>query len=151
MNNREMLEQIKEIVFNGNEAELTDKIIGAAIEVHKEIGCGLKEDVYEAALEWELKQLGLKVIRQVPCPIIYKGMKLIGSDDHPKRIDMLVEDKIIVELKAVGKNEPVFSAQCLTYLRMKKLHVGLVLNFGFPTLKEGIKHIVNNYYPSSQI
>lgn len=130
--------------FQGNSSQLTKAIIGAAIEVHREFGCGLKEDAYEAALCWELRQRGLKVDRQVPCPVIYKGMVLSENDEHPKRIDLLVEDKVVVELKAVSRNDPVFAAQCLTYLKMMKLEVGLVLNFGFPTLKEGVRHILND-------
>ena len=129
--------------FVEKEKDLTEKIIGAAIEVHREFGCGLKEDAYEAALCWELKQLGLRVKRQVPCPVIYKGVVLSEEDDHPKRIDILVEDRIVVELKAVPRNDSVFAAQCLTYLKMLNLEVGLVLNFGFPTLKQGIRHVLN--------
>ena len=129
--------------FSGVESELTDQIIGAAIEVHREFGCGLKEDAYEAALCWELRQRGLKVVRQVPCPVIYKGIVLSEEDEHPKRIDLLVEDRVVVEMKAVARNDPVFAAQCLTYLKMLNLQAGLVLNFGFPTLKEGIRHVAN--------
>lgn len=132
-----------------NQLQLTDKIIGAAIEVHRELGCGLKEEAYEAALAWELRQRGLAVERQVPCPVVYKGIVLCEHDEHPKRIDMLVENSIVVELKAVSRNDPVFAAQCLTYLKMKNLQVGLVLNFGFPTLKEGIRHVLNDRLPSS--
>ncbi|MBR4612378.1 MAG: GxxExxY protein [Kiritimatiellae bacterium] len=130
--------------FQGNQSELTKTIIAAAIEVHREFGCGLKEEAYEAALAWELGQRGLKVERQVPCPVVYKGIVLCEHDEHPKRIDMVVEGKVVVELKAVSRDEPVFAAQCLTYLKMKKLQVGLVLNFGFPTLKEGIRHVLND-------
>ena len=133
-----------EKVFIGNNSELTKIIIGCAIEVHKEFGCGLKESAYEAALCWELKQRGLKVDRQVPCPVVYKGMVLSENDEHPKRIDLLVDEKIVVELKAVSRNDPVFAAQCLTYLRMMNLEVGLVLNFGLPTLAEGICHVLND-------
>ena len=130
--------------YTGKETALTELIIGAAIEVHRELGCGLKEEVYEAALCWELQQMGVKVMRQVPCPIVYKGMVLSERDEHPKRIDLLVADKVVVELKAISRNEPVFHAQCLTYLRMMGLEVGLVLNFGFPTMKEGIRHVANS-------
>ena len=133
------------------ESALTEQIIGSAIEVHRELGCGLKEEVYEAALCWELQQRGLKVLRQVPCPVVYKGMILSERDEHPKRIDLLVEDKVVVELKAVSRSEPVFKAQCLTYLRMMNLEVGLVLNFGFKTMKEGIGHVVNSRRPSSPV
>jgi GxxExxY protein len=129
--------------YNGIHSDITNRIIRAAIEVHRELGCGLKEEAYEATLAWELEQSGLKVQRQVPCPVIYKGMVFCRDDEHPKRIDLLVDDKIIVELKAVNVKHPVFAAQCRTYLRMMNLHVGLVLNFGFQTLKEGIEHVFN--------
>lgn len=129
--------------FVGVERELTERIIGAAIEVHRELGCGLKEEAYEAALYWELQQRGLAVKRQVPCPVVYKGVVLSESDEHPKRIDLLVEDRVIVELKAVPRTDSLFFSQCLTYLRMLNLEVGLVLNFGYPTLKEGIRHVLN--------
>lgn len=132
------------MALSENQRQLTDKIIGAAIEVHRELGCGLKEEAYEAALAWELRQRGLAVERQVPCPVVYKGIVLCEHDEHPKRIDLLVENSIVVELKAVSRNDPVFAAQCLTYLKMKNLQVGLVLNFGFPTLKEGIRHVLND-------
>ena len=131
------------ICYNGIHSDITDKIIRAAIEVHRELGCGLKEEAYEATLAWELEQSGLKVQRQVPCPVIYKGMVFCRDDEHPKRIDLLVDDKIVVELKAVNVKHPVFAAQCRTYLRMMNLPVGLVLNFGFQTLKEGIEHVFN--------
>ena len=132
-----------ENAYTGPESELTARIIGAAIEVHQELGCGMKEEFYEAALCWELQQRGMRVERQAMCPVIYKGMILSTGDDHSKRIDLLVEDRIVVELKAVSHNDPVFVAQCLSYLRMKNLEVGLVLNFGFSTMKEGIRHVIN--------
>ena len=137
------------MALSENQRQLTDKIIGAAIEVHRELGCGLKEEAYEAALAWELRQRGLAVERQVPCPVVYKGIVLCDRDEHPKRIDLLVEGKIVVELKAVSRHDPVFAAQCLTYLKMKNLQVGLVLNFGFSTLKEGIRHVLNDKTPPS--
>ena len=129
--------------YTGVHAGLTGKIINAAIEVHSELGCGLKEEAYEAALAWELTHRGHKVLRQVACPVIYKGNVFCLDDEHPKRIDLLVDDKVVVELKAVCSRQPVFAAQCRTYLRMLNLPVGLVLNFGFPTLKEGIEHVSN--------
>ena len=128
------------------ENELTDRIIGLAIEVHKEYGGpGLKESAYEAALEWELKRNGLKVIRQRPVPVVYKGHVFEIGDENPKKLDLLVEDKVIVECKAVSKTarDEVFRAQCRTYLKMLGLRVGLVINFGRPTLKEGIDRVVN--------
>ena len=130
--------------FNGIDSDLTGKIINAAIEVHTELGCGLKEEAYEAALAWELSQRGHKVLRQVVCPVIYKGKVFCQDDEHPKRIDMLVDDKIVVELKSVCSKHPVFAAQCRTYLRMLDLPTGLVLNFGFPSMSEGIEHVSNS-------
>ena len=130
--------------FTGPECELTQKIIACAIEVHKTFGCGLKEESYEAALEWELVNLGLKVEHQVSCPVVYKGHILSRiNQERPKRIDLLVEDRVVVECKALPKNEYIHKAQCLTYLKMLKLKVGLVLNFGLPTLREGIQHVIN--------
>ena len=129
--------------FAGLHSDLTGEIINAAIEVHTELGCGLKEEAYEAALAWELTQRGHKVLRQVPCPVVYKGNVFCQDDEHPKRIDLLVDDKIVVELKAVCTRHPVFAAQCRTYLRMLALPAGLVLNFGFPSLRDGIEHVSN--------
>lgn len=134
---------MNEANYSGVYADLTGKIINAAIEVHTELGCGLKEEAYEAALAWELARRGHKVLRQTPCPVIYKGNVFCQDDEHPKRIDLLVDDKVVVELKAVCSKHPVFAAQCRTYLRMLNLSAGLVLNFGFPTLKEGIEHVSN--------
>ena len=133
--------------FEGVERELTERIIGAAIEVHRELGCGLKEEAYEAALRRELQQRGLRAERQVPCPVVYKGVVLSEADEHPKRIDLLVEGRIVVELKAVPRTDSLFLSQCLTYLKMLNLEVGLVLNFGCPTLKEGIRHVLNTQSP----
>ena len=138
---------MNETPFAGAYADLTGKIINAAIEVHTELGCGLKEEAYEAALAWELTQRGHKVLRQVPCPVVYKGNVFCQDDEHPKRIDLLVDDKIVVELKAVCTMHPVFAAQCRTYLRMLNLSAGLVLNFGFPSLRDGIEHVSNPKAP----
>ena len=129
--------------YTDEHSDLTGKIINAAIEVHTELGCGLKEEAYEAALAWELSHRGNKVLRQVPCPVIYQGNVFCQGDEYPKRIDLLVDDRIVVEVKAVCTRHPVFAAQCRTYLRMLDLPVGLVLNFGFPSLKEGIEHVSN--------
>ena len=126
------------------ENEITEKIIGLAIEVHRTYGGpGLKENAYEAALEWELKNAGLRVERQKPVPIVYKGMVFEADDEHPKRLDLLVEDRIVVECKSVEAKarDASFQAQYKTYLKMLSLHVGLILNFGRPTLKEGIDRV----------
>ena len=134
---------MNEANYAGVYADLTGKIINAAIEVHTELGCGLKEEAYEAALAWELAHRGHKVLRQVSCPVIYKGNVFCQDDEHPKRIDLLVDGKIVVEVKAVCNMHPVFAAQCRTYLRMLNLPSGLVLNFGFPSMKDGIQHVSN--------
>lgn len=130
-------------VYKGPESELTGRIIECAIEVHRYFGCGLKEDAYESALCWELHQLGLKIERQKPCPVIYKGIDFTRENAYPRRIDILVDDKVVVECKALPTNDYIFKAQCLTYLKMLDLRVGLVLNFGLPTLKAGIQHVIN--------
>lgn len=125
------------------ENNLTDAIISAAIEVHKTLGPGLKEEVYEAALAVELGFQGIKCSRQVPVTVIYKGIN-IGDPDHPKKIDLMVEDSIVVECKALAcAKNPLFRAQCLTYMKMTGCRVGLVLNFGRPTMKEGIERVIN--------
>ncbi len=125
------------------ENRLTDAILNAAIEVHKTLGPGLKEEVYEAALVVELGLRGFSCQRQIPVPISYKGVD-IGDPNHPKRIDILVENTIVVECKALPiAKDPLFRAQCLTYLKMTGRRIGLVLNFGRPTLKEGVDRVIN--------
>ncbi len=125
------------------ENRLTEAIIQSAIEVHRTLGPGLKEEVYEAALALELGWKGIACKRQVPVRVVYKGVD-IGDPEHPKRIDLLVEDSIVVECKALASAlEPVFKAQCLTYLKMTGKRVGLVLNFGRPTVREGIGRVFN--------
>ena len=116
---------------------LTARIIGCAIEVHRELGPGLLENVYEAALCLELTAVGLRTLRQVELPVVYKG-QLIGQ----YRLDLLVEDQVVVEVKSVERLDPVFDAQLLTYLRVTGKHVGLLINFNSHLLKAGIKRIV---------
>jgi len=128
--------------FSAPQHELTQEIIRCAIEVHRVIGPGLKEEVYEAALAWELEHAGLDVKCQVDVPVTYKGVKLNTRREN-KRLDMLVGGSVAVELKATPVMEPVFKAQCLTYVRMLGLKAGLVLNFGRVTLKEGIARVIN--------
>ena len=127
----------------GNESEenaISSRIIHAAIEVHRELGGpGLLESVYESALAWEMDRSGLLVERQLVCPILYKGVQL----DQPFRIDLLVNRLVVVECKASSEHHPIFESQVLTYLRLKKLKLGLVLNFGKATLKDGIHRVVN--------
>jgi GxxExxY protein len=120
---------------------ITDQIIGAAIEVHRETGPGLLESVYEECLCYELTQLHLSFKRQVPLPVAYKGVKL----DCGYKMDLVIEDAIIVELKSVEQLLPVHSAQLLTYLRLSGKHVGLLLNFNEAVLRRGLKRMVNDY------
>jgi len=123
-----------------DENELSYKIIGAALEAHRVLGGpGLLESVYEEALFMELQQSGLLVERQVECPITYKGRML----SQPLRIDLLVGKSVIVECKATAENNPLFASQCLTYLRLSNLRLGLVINFGMKSLREGIERVVN--------
>ena len=122
--------------------KVSNIVIGAAIDVHKELGPGLLESVYEACLKLELESKGLKVETQKDLPLIYKGQ----DTGKTYRIDMLVDDRIIVELKSVDSLKPVNEIQIVTYLRLSNLRVGLLINFNVPVLKEGIKRKVNNYY-----
>lgn len=128
------------MTYDGTDADLTREIISAAIEVHKFFGGpGLLESVYERALCAELRSRGFHCERQVECPIVYKNQTF----PDPFRIDLLVENRIIVECKAAAENNRVFAAQCLTYLKLKNLQVGLVVNFGLPMLKDGIERVSN--------
>jgi GxxExxY protein len=122
------------------ENEISRIIVDAALEVHRELGGpGLLEDVYEEALAEELRLRGLKVERQVPVRICYKGRTLRS----PLRLDMRVEGLVLVENKAVSEWNPVFAAQMLTYLRLTGLRLGLVFNFGERFVKDGIHRVVN--------
>lgn len=118
---------------------LSNIIIGAAINVHRELGPGLLESAYEACLFHELSEQRIAVAHQVPQPVIYRGVNL----DCGYRLDLLVENLVIVELKAVEELRPVHTAQVLTYLKLKKLWLGLLINFNVPVLKQGIRRIVN--------
>ena len=115
--------------------ELTYKIIGCAYDVHKELGPGLLESTYEKCLCFEFEKLGIKYERQKELPINYKGMTL----DNGYRIDVLVEDKIVIELKSVDTLQPIHSAQILTYLKLSKKPLGLLINFNVTNLQNGIR------------
>lgn len=121
------------------ENELSYKIIGAALEVHKTLGSGLLESAYEAVLAYELKELGLKVERQLLLPLKYKN-ELI---DNAYRIDLMIENKIIIEVKSVVEIHPIFYSQVLTYLKLTDIKLGLLINFNTPLIKDGIHRIVN--------
>lgn len=122
-----------------SENQLTQKIIGCAIDVHKALGPGLLESAYQECLLYDLRQNGLFVERQIPMPIIYKEVKL----DHGYRIDLLVENKVVIELKTVEYLSPVHTAQILTYMRLGNYKLGLLINFHVKLLKDGIKRFVN--------
>ena len=124
---------------------LTEKIIGAAIEVHRILGPGLLEAIYEECLARELELRGLIFERQKPLPIEYKGQRVAAD----LKIDLWVEQQVIIELKAVEELLPVHEAQLLTYLRLSHTPVGLLINFHVPLLKEGVKRLVNHYSPSA--
>jgi len=118
---------------------LSRETIGAAIEVHRTLGPGLLESAYENCLSWELRQRGIAVENQVPVPIRYKGVTL----DEGYRIDLLVEGKLLLELKSIDKVQPIHTAQVLTYLKMTGLKMALILNFNVLLMRSGIKRIVN--------
>ena len=119
--------------------ELTYQIRGAIFDVYNELGPGLLESVYEEALVFELQQRGLKVERQVEVPIRYKGNEL----KTPLRLDLLIDNQIIVELKSVEEMKPVFAKQLLTYLKLLDKRIGLLVNFSSENILEGIKRIAN--------
>jgi GxxExxY protein len=120
---------------------ITEGIIAAAIEVHRHLGPGLLESAYQECVCYELSQIGLSFTREVALPLNYKGLKL----DCSYRIDLLVEDLVMVELKSVESLLSIHSAQLLTYLRASHKQVGLLINFNVPVLKDGIKRMVNDY------
>jgi len=121
------------------ENEITEIIIGCAIEVHRELGPGLLESAYQTCLIYELRKAGLTVRSEVAMPVVYKELEL----EQGYRMDLLVEEKVVVELKTVDKYTDVHKAQLLTYLRLGDYRVGLLLNFKVNVLKSGIKRIVN--------
>ncbi len=123
-----------------NENEISQMIVKAAIEVHRTLGGpGLLESVYEEALAWELGQANLKVQRQVQLPIPYKGQVLAA----PLRIDLIVQELVIVECKATSQYNTIFEVQTLTYLRLTGFKLGLVINFGERLVKDGVLRVVN--------
>jgi len=119
-------------------SELTSKIIGCAIEVHKLLGPGLLESAYEECLSYELERSGLRIERQKAVPVIYKEIKL----NCGYRIDILVEDSVVLELKSVDVLNPIHEAQVLTYLKFSEKRVGLLINFNVTLLKNGLKKYI---------
>jgi GxxExxY protein len=125
---------------------ITRRIIGAAIEVHKQLGPGLLESAYQVCLAYELQSKGFRIEEQGPLPVVYRDVKL----DCGYRLDLIVEDAVIVEIKAVEQLSGIHTAQLLSYLRLAKKTVGLLINFHVRVLKDGVKRIVNNF-PDSAI
>ena len=121
------------------ENEIANKVIGAAIEVHKALGPGLLESAYQECLYYKLTQVGLKVEKEKPMPLIFEEVKL----DYGYRMDLLVENKLVVEIKAVEGINEVHLAQILTYLKLGKYKLGLLINFNVKLLKNGIKRVIN--------
>jgi GxxExxY protein len=124
-----------------SENEISSKVIGAAIEVHKQLGPGLLESAYETCLVYELKQMGMEVKQQHALPVVYKGVKL----DAGYRIDILVENKVIIEIKSVDVLADIHTAQILTYLKLKDLKLGLLINFNTVKVIDGLKRVLNGY------
>ena len=122
------------------ENQITEKIIGSAIEIHRHLGPGLLESAYQECLYYELTQAGLYVQKEKPMPVVYKKVKL----DHGYRLDLLVENKIVVELKTVEAFTDVHTAQILTYLKLGNYKLGLLINFHVALLKHGIKRFRND-------
>jgi len=118
--------------------DLTERVIGLAIEVHRHLGPGLLESAYEECLSFELEQAGIRYRRQVPLPVVYKDVRL----DCGYRMDVVIENELIVEIKATERIAPIHEAQMLTYLRLSGLHVGLLMNFNDVTLRSGLRRVV---------
>ncbi len=119
--------------------EITRQIIGAAVEVHRALGPGLLESAYEACLAFELAERGLRIERQKALPVVYREVKL----DCGYRLDLLVEDRVIVEIKAVDRLAAIHEAQLLSYLKLSDRRLGLLINFNVRLLTDGVRRVVN--------
>ena len=128
------------------DSELTRRIIGAAIAVHRELGPGLLEAVYEECLSFELGLAGLPFSRQQPIPVVYRGTKL----DCAYRADLIVCSRVIIEIKAIASLAPIHEAVMLTYLRLSGCKIGLLINFHSAVLKDGVHRFVWNYNPTEE-
>ncbi len=122
--------------------EISAAVVDAAFRLHRDLGPGLLESVYEAVLSRQLEQRGLKIMRQVPVRIEYDGLVL----DEGFRADLVVEGRFVIELKSVESLAPVHPKQLLTYLRLMRLPLGLLINFGAATFREGVRRVVNNHH-----
>ena len=123
-----------------NENEISYKIIGCALDLHRKIGPGLLESAYENAIAYDLREIGFDVAQQAPMPFVYKEIKM----DVGYRIDLLVNQKVIIEIKSIENLAPVHFSQVLTYLKLSEKKLGLLINFNTKSLKEGIHRLVNN-------
>lgn len=121
--------------------DISREVIGTALTIHRKLGPGLLESAYEACLAYELEKSGFRVERQKPVPLIYEAVKL----DCGFRADLVVEGKLVLELKCKEALHPVDEAQLLSYLRLLNIPIGLLINFHVALLKDGIKRMVNNY------
>ena len=125
--------------------EISGVVLDVAIRLHRELGPGLLESVYEVLLAGRLEAMGYRADRQKPISVEFEGVRF----DAAFRADLLVEERLLVEIKSVDRLQPVHSKQLLTYLRLIKQPVGLLINFGGETLKEGVRRVVNDYRPSA--
>jgi len=121
--------------------KVTEAIISVAVDVHRALGPGLLESAYEACMVYDLAKAGLKVEQQKPLPIVYRGIKL----ECAYRLDLMIDNEVIVEIKSVKKLLPIHQAQLLSYLKLSECKVGLLINFNVKMLKNGIKRVVNNF------
>ncbi len=121
--------------------KVTEAIISVAVDVHRALGPGLLESAYEACMVYDLAKAGLKVEQQKPLPIVYRGIKL----ECAYRLDLMIDNEVIVEIKSVEKVLPIHQAQLLSYLKLSERKVGLLINFNVKILKNGIKRVVNNF------
>jgi GxxExxY protein len=124
---------------------ISEAVIGFCIRIHRELGPGLLDNAYEECLCYELPKAGSRFERQKPLPLAYETVRL----DCGYRIDLVVEDKLVVELKTVDSLLPIHEAQLLTYLKLSEISAGLLINFNVPVLVQGVKRLVNNYQPHS--
>jgi GxxExxY protein len=127
------------IEANPGQNEITGEIVDTAYKLHRALGPGLLESIYELVLMRDLERRGMRAARQIPVSFEYDGLRF----DDACRVDLLVNDCVVVEIKSVERLAPVHSKQLLTYLRLLRLPLGLLINFGAPTLKEGIRRIAN--------
>jgi GxxExxY protein len=122
-----------------NENQIAAAVVDAAFKIHTTLGPGLLESIYEATLEYELRNRGLSVLRQIGLPVYYEGLKLeIGY-----RVDLIVGDKVIIEIKSIEALAPIHKRQLLTYLRLANMRLGLLINFNVERIRDGIQRVVN--------